>query len=194
MGKETLDIAEFRPIAEALGYRPKAIFPSEMFVFCQLYQEHGCNLTLESGVGFGGSTSTIANMFPDNYIVSFCLDKYDQIDSIRKQFKGKKVEIFGGDSQELMPQFLNNLAGERIAVLIDGPKGKPAIDLAMRMLQDEQVKFVAIHDLADELAEMGDFTTKNEYFQSNRDELDSDIGSYKDKYPKGPGLTFIINE
>lgn len=170
-------IDEFKWLTADLPYMPQAIFPSEMFLF---YREaKGCNADhiIESGVGNGGSTRYLARLFPDIRITS--IDKNDVNPGL--------TEFRRGNATYLLPSIVRDSKGESLAVLIDGPKGDKAIDLLEKLLTDEKVKFVAVHDM-DSIVGL---RSRDKGFRREFGHLDANVGDYLKHYPNGPGLTIF---
>lgn len=185
------DVDTFQQLVGKMPYRPKAIFPSEMFLFYKLAKDFGPkDHIIESGVGYGGSTSYLVRLFPFTRITAVDADRYRQFGKLKQQFK--TVELIRGNSLRLLPAIVRRSNGERIAILIDGPKRQPAINLANKLLEaNTRVRFVAVHDLSVEMAKQGTFNSKDEAFQKQFGFLDKDVGPYRNIYPSGPGLTIF---
>lgn len=170
-------LKEFEKVKNANPYQPKSVFPSEMFFFRLLADALDCDQVIESGGRVGGSTSYLAALFND--VHSVCEPGQDDFGNVAKYY---------GDSNSLLPLIADSIPGERIAVLIDGPKGQPAVELANKLLENKRVAFVAVHDLTPDL--IGDrVNSQNETFRESFGFLDDGIGEYREKYPNGPGLT-----
>ncbi len=91
--------------------------------------------------GFGGIW---ARCFPGAQIVSVELDRHSAT-AAAAEAKLKpypNVELLYGDSREILPQRLRS--GD--AVLIDGPKGFRAVELALQMFRTAKPCAVFIHD------------------------------------------------
>lgn len=189
------NIEIFRKRTQSLGYRPKAIFPSEMFIFATQAKHWKIDHIVESGVGYGGSTSYLIKLFPNIKISCVDNDRYRQFDRVKILLKRQtpNIELFKGESVKLLPRIVRKSRAKRIAVLIDGPKRQRAVELANHLKRDRRVRFVAVHDLSPVLAEQGTFTSMAESYDELRAELDSVVGDYRRYYPRGPGLTFFEN-
>lgn len=168
-------LEDFLKLTDDLVYKPKAIFPSELFLFYCKAKEANVDRIFESGVAFGGSTEYLDRLFPDVRVTS--IDK--------GKWKPKK-DIVQGDGLILLPRFVSKSKNKRIAILIDGPKGKPAINLAKKLLQFKKVCFVAIHDPI-----KGKIDSHDILFREQFSFLDEKVGTAIHKYPKGPGLRFM---
>lgn len=186
-------LSRFNKAVGKMPYRLKGIFPSEMFLFFKLAHDFNADdLILESGVGYGNSTMYLAKLFPSTTIASVDADKYWQLDHVKRQLSAhRNVNVHKGDSTKLLPMILQRVKANRVAVLIDGPKKMLAVSLASRMLQDSRVRFVAVHDLPDEMAKLGSFHSHDSDWRKSYGYLDSKVGEAKDVYPEGPGLTIF---
>lgn len=186
-------LTSFQKKVGHLLYRQKGIFPSEMFLFYLQAQDFDADdLILESGVGFGGSTTYLALLFPDTMIASVDGDAYGQLQHVRRQLaRHRNATIRKGDSTKLLPLLLERCYANKIGVLIDGPKKMMAVALASRLLQDSRVKFVAVHDLPPEMQKMGDFHSWDSQWRKSYGFLDDKVGEMRGHYPDGPGLTIF---
>lgn len=179
-------IDEFVRLTGDLAYRPKAVFPSEMFLFYCEALAAGADHIIETGVGFGGSTSYLARLFPDARITCIDDDSRRQLEVVAREIGGK-AHFLRGDAVSLLPKVVKHSRGNSLAILIDGPKGRPAVALAKEVLQDVTVKFVAVHDLAFEAKEYL-IDSHAEDFRAQFGFLDCDVGEARIKHPAGPGL------
>lgn len=170
-------LEEFKRLTADLPYRPGSIFPSEMFLFYREAKACNADHIIESGVGHGGSTRYLARLFPDVRITS--VDKNDGHPGL--------TEFLRGDATHLLPQIVEESKGKRIAVLIDGPKGKKQTDLAEVLLELEKVVLLALHDF-DWIAGI---RSRDESFRREFGHLDANVGEYLKHYPNGPGLTIF---
>mmetsp|Transcript_57675 Transcript_57675/g.159524 ORF Transcript_57675/g.159524 Transcript_57675/m.159524 type:complete len:384 (-) Transcript_57675:24-1175(-) len=62
------------------------------------------------------------------------------------------IRTLNGDGRELVPAALETIAqgaSARVAVVLDGPKGRPAYELALRILRHTSISFVALDDSQD---------------------------------------------
>jgi precorrin-6B methylase 2 len=191
------DVEEFlRLMGNKLPYKPKAIFPSEMFLFYKLAKDFDANDHIfESGVGYGGSTSYLARLFPRTKITSIDADRYGQLEQLQIKFKrnAPNVVLLKGNSARVLPSLIRLSGARRIAVLIDGPKARAALRLVKRLLRNRHVEFVAVHDLSEEMAKHGKVNSRDAAFRAAYGHLDHGVGEYLNIYPNGPGLTIFTN-
>lgn len=164
-----------------------------MFLFYLQAQEFDeDDLILESGVGFGGSTSYLAELFPKTMIASVDANAYRQFETVKRQLANKpNITLRKGDAIKLLPMLLSRCYANRIAVLIDGPKKMQAVSLASRLLHDSRVKFVAVHDLPPDMTKLGHFCSHDDDWQDRYSFLDDKVGEFRKHFEKGPGLTIF---
>jgi hypothetical protein len=120
------------------------IWESEMFLFYAAAQPFAPKQILESGRARGKSTLMLARSFPAARIVSVEFDSHSP-NAAAAEEKLKpcpNVELLYGDSREILPKHLQR--GD--AVLIDGPKGFRALQLALRLLRTGRPCTVFVHD------------------------------------------------
>lgn len=175
-------IEEFKRLTAGLRYRPKAVFPSEMFMFYSTAKAFKVDQIIESGIGNGGSTAYLAKLFPDLPIIS--------IDKDVSGAAGLAVTTIKGNAVYMLPDIVARSNAQRIGALIDGPKGKLAIRLAKRLLNDPKVQFVAVHDLAFE-GKQHLIDSHDPEFRKRYGFLDSSVGAARKKHPNGPGLSIF---
>jgi hypothetical protein len=132
-------IAEIPPEAGFGG-----IWESEMFLFYAAVQPFAPAQVLESGRARGKSTLMLARSFPTARIISVEFDSQSPLAAAaeEKLKPYSNVELLYGDSREILPQRLQT--GD--AVLIDGPKGFRALQLALRLLRTGKPCAVFVHD------------------------------------------------
>jgi hypothetical protein len=120
------------------------IWESEMFLFVATVQWCKPQQILESGRARGKSTLILARCFPESRIVSVELDRgTDNATAAEQKLSGcPNVELLYGDSRKLLPERLQ----EGDAVLIDGPKGFRAVELALEILRTGNPCAVFVHD------------------------------------------------
>jgi Methyltransferase domain len=131
-----------RTVAPEAGFG--GIWESEMFLFYATVKPFAPKQILESGRARGKSTLILAKCFPDARIISVEYERQSEnaaaAEEKLKPFSN--VELFYGDSREILPERLQS--GD--AVLIDGPKDFRALKLALDLLRTEKPCTVFIHD------------------------------------------------
>jgi len=188
--------ADGRSLGGAIAY-------SEAFAFCSMCDFFGVNRIIESGVRNGGSTKLIHLYFGDDVKLSSVDKKIEP----RLRNIMPKVEFVEGFGNEEVPKLLNSVTeNDIIGIILDGPKGTPAIKLAEECLELNNVKFVAIHDTykkdnptREKIEAMNNkfFSTDAEWFVKSFSELDKPDKSFESRYSNYGSysftLSFIIN-
>jgi len=129
-------IKGFAPLAD--GYQERGILNSEMLAVCALSKSLGVDVAIESGRARGQSTHVLARCFQGSptRVISVELYRDEDAKFAEGQLSGfDHVELLYGDSTVLLPELVAGLEGKRIAVLLDGPKGQVAIDLARKLFE-----------------------------------------------------------
>lgn len=169
---------DFAPLVRSIPYRHRGVYPSEMCMFLQLCEKHAVNRIIESGIRNGYSTTVLAAA------------GFGPVTSIDWRHINLEppagVTFHKGDAFELVPMLLKQHAADRIAVLLDGPKGERARLLKAICLTCSCVQFVACHDQSPGFGE-----TLHSSHVGDRS-LDSDIPSEWHKWPNGPGLSVWV--
>ena len=177
----TCILPTFRAICARTPYRPKGIFYSEAFLFLKECDRRFVKQIIESGVKHGCSTALLAAAFEGPMI------SIDQTFSTRFAASAG-VRLVRGDACVELPRLLSARTGQRVGVLIDGPKGAKALALKDVCLTFPCVQVVGIHDLPrgrGETRHSHDWTFRDYYGR----ELDALMpAAMMTKYPYGPGL------
>ncbi|HET6278763.1 MAG TPA: hypothetical protein VFG08_08270 [Candidatus Polarisedimenticolia bacterium] len=128
----------------------KGVLNSEMLLFCALSRHLGVGTVIESGRARGNSTEVLAEYFAaprEAAVYSVESLKYTEDSLIALRRLGGRyphLRLLFGDAFVLLPRLCAR-AGP-CTVLIDGPKGRYALQLAARLLRDAGVRAVFIHD------------------------------------------------
>lgn len=123
----------------------RGILNTEGLAFCALADHLKADLIVESGVCNGGSTNILGKYFPDIPIVS--IDINVKMGAIIRTSIYHSVTLVHGDATVLLPQIYEEFSERRIAMLIDGPKGLNAINLAGKCFDQKNVVLIGIHDM-----------------------------------------------
>jgi hypothetical protein len=158
-------------------YVRKSMFYSEVFLFLAFASAHNATLVVESGVKNGLSTRLIAPHYP-----VIAVDQSAPLCTLPHA-----VQFHLGDARTMVPALVASRPDDRIAVLIDGPKGLTALRLKDQCLAMPNVIVVALHDQP---------IGQGESLHSHDDAVQAqiaclDVGveeGYRAKYPRGPGL------
>jgi len=155
---------EFEKRVLPLGSQARGLLTSEAFAFCILAHMHEVDLVLESGIWQGQSTEAWCKFFKGNGRVVAIDRSIPQSVSTRLESIGCDLTLRSGDGVSLLPQYVDGNKDKTIAVFIDGPKGRQAIDLGLRLLERPNVKMVGIHDV--HKISRGKTNSTREYFDS----------------------------
>lgn len=131
-------------------FEERGILNSEMLSFCSICDVLGVDIILESGRYRGQSTLVLAKFFKDSGKKIISIDLVEDDNTIHAQKKLEKfadVELIYGDGTKIIPQLVKKFKNKKVAVLLDGPKGKLAVDLMDFISTNENFYFGAIHDV-----------------------------------------------
>lgn len=138
----------FAPVAD--GYEERGILNSEMLAVCGLCSALNVDVVIESGRARGQSTLVLGRYFAGTSTRIVSVELYRDADAEFAESRlaaFPNVELKYGDSLALLPRLAQEMAGLRIAVLLDGPKGQTAIDLARALMaQSPSVVAAFLHD------------------------------------------------
>lgn len=131
-------------------YREGGILPSEAFLFCLLCHWQKIDLCIESGRLNGFSTRRLIDSLSCP-IITIEKNKRGEAEVELEEYLRERgrvdVTIMNSkDGLKEVPGLISKLRSERTAVLLDGPKGTVALDLAESI--SDRVVFTAIHDLS----------------------------------------------
>jgi hypothetical protein len=124
---------------------PRGILVSEGFAFCVIADLYNVEIIIESGTYDGRSTEILGKYFSE--IPIYTIEKDPRKGLIEKFKKYPNINIVKGNSFELLPSLLSSYKNNKIAIFIDGPKGKTAVQLANKCLNYSNVKFSSVHDV-----------------------------------------------
>ncbi|MEX0717774.1 MAG: glycosyltransferase [Planctomycetaceae bacterium] len=152
--------ASLRECVCSIGYRESGVLPSEMLLFAGLCAEQHVTRLFESGRKQGYSTRVLAAVDPTRPVTSIEREPIADIDR-ELGTRHANLTLLVGDSDTLLPEAVNAAAqaGERVAVLLDGPKGERALRLLEPLLP--RLVFAAIHDASRDRRAPGGGTEPN---------------------------------
>ena len=139
-----------------LTYYRQGIFFSEGFSFCNFCEIYDCDIIIESGLRFGGSTRMFLNYFDDtttietnDLFIENTEDIKNTINLIRKEYPKRKWNFYPGDGKKVVIDLIKKYENtdKKIAILLDGPKYDLALEIQELCFKFNNVKFVAIHDM-----------------------------------------------
>ena len=193
---------EFENNTISAKYARWGMFYSEAFIFSCFCKHYDVDIILESGTCLGAATNMLALALPSVQIYTFDTEtrgasvnaksdlsstKYQE--ARNKLNKLNNVEAFIGDGCKKLPEFVKNNQNKKIALLIDGPKGQSANQLARKCLDKQNVKFAGIHDQSFPENQLQFYCTQSSQkysFLDKRQDTGHPVPLHK--YPKGPGL------
>lgn len=125
-----------------------AMLPSELLVVSAVVKALGCGALVESGRAWGFSTEVLARFFREDVpIHSFELMRDEKARTVEDRLGSfGNVILNYGDSRLDLETYVQDLSTRRVAVLIDGPKGRTAVDLARRLAGRDKVVVCFLHD------------------------------------------------
>lgn len=140
--------ARYGAIAD--GYEERGVLHSEMLAVCSVARSLGVGAIVESGRARGQSTLQLARFFEGSpvRIVSVELARDDDAEFAEARLAPyPHCEIRYGDAFEAVPAALDELQETPAAVLLDGPKGLPAIDLIGSLFERfSNLRVAFLHD------------------------------------------------
>ena len=138
----------FEKIIKDVPYENKGIFNSEMLLFCALSNYFKVSEIWESGRARGQSTKIIAEIYKGTDVkihsIELLKDTEDSEIAEKRLKDYTNLDIKYGQSKIIIPENINKQ--KNTSVLIDGPKGMEAINLAGKLLENTNVKLVFLHD------------------------------------------------
>lgn len=114
------------------GFEDRGILNSEMLAVCSLAEELGVEVFIESGRWLGQSTEVLSRYFENKPVIIESIEAFwdENAIHVEKKMKGRKnLNLLYGDANTTVPALVKKHAGKKIAILFDGPKGGPAIDI-----------------------------------------------------------------
>lgn len=133
------------------GYEERGILHSEMLAVCGVCQELGVDVVVESGRCRGQSTLVLAKFFENTgtRVVSIEMLRDENADFAEKRLAPHKhVELLYGAAAMVLPGIMERFPGKKVALLLDGPKGVEAINLARDAFAAyPQLMAAFIHDM-----------------------------------------------
>lgn len=146
-GKASEIEPELSEILDRFSYDAAGVFNSEILLFLSFIELLNIDRVIESGRSKGHSTAVLTEFCSrrDIHVISIERDRNTKKEQIArdKVESYQNVDLRYGDARKQLP----DLADEKTAILIDGPKGDQALVLATRLLDQTTVPVVAVHDL-----------------------------------------------
>ena len=135
-------LKEIDPLSPGFKITNRGVWTSECFALCVMIDLFGTDVYLESGIYKGQSLNIINNYFgsPDTDVVGIDINILDEISN-------SGLHYVEGNSVDVLPTMIKNDYDEwEVGVFIDGPKGWGALKLAEKVIDNDNVKFIGIHD------------------------------------------------
>lgn len=147
-------LSGFEQAVTGTTYEKGGIWNSEMLVVCAVSAALGAEVVLESGRYRGQSTVVMSSFFPhDVHIFSIERNRDDAAALAEERLRDSGVRLLYGDSRAVVPLVARQVAGRRITLLVDGPKGQAAVELVQDAVGREADLVVAfVHDSASQEA------------------------------------------
>lgn len=143
---DTLTPAELEAIA-AEPYESRGILHSEMALIIHACRRMGIEVVIESGRARGQSTYMLAKYLPGVRIHSVELrDHPDEAIAQDRLSRFPNVNLYHGDGGLLLPRIVE-AHHQRMAVLLDGPKGAAAVGILGQCFHSPHVIVGFIHDM-----------------------------------------------
>lgn len=132
-----------------IEWMPRGILTSEGLAFCAMADLFQIDTVLESGIAEGRSTEMWARYAPSirRIAVDWKLPSNARLQSLI----ALGTWVINGDARDDLAHLLRESERRTVGVFIDGPKGEPAVKLAVECMSFDCVKFVGVHDLARKL-------------------------------------------
>lgn len=127
-----------------------AIFPSEMSFFLAACETEGISRVIESGRQDGYSTRILGEYALETKaeVVSIDLEmEPERAARCRQRLARFPVRLARGSAYELVGRYSREPA-EKTALIVDGPKGWPALSLIFAAASSPSVALVSLHNLA----------------------------------------------
>ena len=133
-----------------IAYRERGILPSEGLAFCAMLDMYEIDILIESGMAFGFSTEIWAKYFsgPIYTFDTAAYGKRNYLATKIRLLRYRNVTTKLGKSSDGISTIADENKGKRVALFIDGPKDKKALQLAReKMERHRNIIFVGIHDV-----------------------------------------------
>lgn len=194
------------------NYRDNGMFNSELFLILYLYHKYNCNFFIESGIDNGNSTEILLKFIEDPY-VGIDINPY----CAGARISNNNFKFINANSKNIFDLVVSTNDEKNLFILIDGPKGKEASEIKNKLLNNNNILFVACHDTHDGLMDDNHYRifetmTDTEYNKNYYDLLNLKNNNkirtvfnvinylnysnltYQQAYPNGPGLSIYSNK
>jgi hypothetical protein len=132
------------------SHESRGIFISEMAAVIGLAKELNLDLFIESGRARGFSTYILAKYLGTQGVEIHSFERRRDDDAIYAETRlagTPNLTLHYGDACTAIPALLRRNAGRRIGILLDGPKGRMALELLSECCMRSNVLVGFIHDM-----------------------------------------------
>lgn len=133
------------------GFEDRGILNSEMLAVCSVAEELEVEVFIESGRWLGQSTEILARYFESKPVLIESIEAFwdDNAVHVEKKLGGRKnLNLLYGDANTTVPALIRKHRGKKIAILFDGPKGAPALDIfELALAYSDTVVVGFFHDM-----------------------------------------------
>ncbi|RYG61874.1 MAG: hypothetical protein EON60_01910 [Alphaproteobacteria bacterium] len=127
-----------------------AMLPSEIWWLYKNIIASGAEVLIECGRQDGYSTKLLAELLTPHDIMIYSID-FDEdkkrLEGIKKMLAAYKVECVSGDIHQRVPEILKKVAGKKVAVVQDGPKGWEGMATLLAAAINYEPVLLAQHNL-----------------------------------------------
>lgn len=141
-------LAMFHEQIASEPYEHRGIPHSEMALIIETCRAMGIDAVIESGRARAQSTYMLAKYLPHAHIHSVEMrGGEDQTFGVERVKNMPNVTLYYGDGRKGLPALAHQLAGQRVAVLCDGPKGAAAVEVIKTCFEFPHVLVGFVHDM-----------------------------------------------
>ena len=153
--KASCILKQFLLVSDPLKYVKWGVLRSESLALVSAGEIADVDIMIESGTAGGQNAELMALYFKDKQVYTIDSDAmgFELSENMLTKAKSRlahlsNLHFINGDSNDEIPILLHKHAGQRIGVIVDGPKGAEAIQLCRATIErSRDVKFCAIHDM-----------------------------------------------
>lgn len=139
---------KYKDAIEAIKWSERSILLSEGLLVCAMADLFNIELFVESGVYEGKSAEVWGRYFLNKNVDILAIDAVIRNGARKRLSYLPNVKLLAGDGVSVLPSTVNTQVNKKrnVGVFIDGPKGEVAVNLAKKLIVQDNVKFVAVHD------------------------------------------------
>jgi hypothetical protein len=140
------------------GFEDRGILNSEMLCVCSVSEALGVDVFIESGRWRGQSTEILSRYFEGKPVIVESIEVFRDENALHVEEKmksRKNIRLRYGDANDVVPRLVKRYAGKKIAILFDGPKGGPALDIfRLALAKNDSIVAGFFHDMRKPTEEM----------------------------------------